>query len=95
MALALAYVNEVLNHLPCTVVVDEQQWPELLSALKFEGRRLEDLVLGQMRLRWAPGGYEGLMERLEKLTQQRDEAQKELEALKTTHAREPEAVATP
>src|SRR3990167_9546586 len=98
MALSLAYINEVLNHTPCTVVVDESQWPDLLKALKFEGRRLEDLILGQMRLRWAPGGYEGLLTRLEDLTTQRDALQAEVETLKAVHAepaREPEAVATP
>ena len=54
MPLSLVYVNEVLNHVPCHVVVEEAQWPGLLKALKFEGRLLEDLVLGQMRLRGAP-----------------------------------------
>ena len=103
MALSLAYINEVLNNLPCHVLVDEQVWPELLKALKFEGRALEDLVLGQMRLRWAPGGYEGLLQRLATLTQERDELRKEVEALQAVKgeaegvhepAREPEAVAT-
>ena len=97
MALSLAYVNEVLNHVPCTVVVDEQQWPELITALKFEGRKLEDLILGQMRLRWAPGGYEGLMTRLEELTKQRDALQADMERLTSPNAeptREPETVAT-
>ena len=101
MALSLNYINEVLNHVPSTVVVDEQEWPGLLKAFKFEGRKLEDLILGQMRLRWAPGGYEGLMQRLADLTQQRDEVQKallekqiEVETLKAhVCAREPEAVA--
>lgn len=69
MPLTLAYVNEVLNHLPCTVVVDEDQWPGLLKALKFEGRKLEDQMLGLMRLRWAPGGYDGLLDRMATLTQ--------------------------
>lgn len=86
MALSLAYINEVLNNLPCHVVVDEAQWPELLRALKFEGRNLEDLVLGQMRLRWAPGGYEGLLQRLEDLTKQRDALQKELEDARVAEA---------
>ena len=98
MALSLAYINEVLNHLPCVVVVDESQWPGLLKALKFEGRRLEDLILGQMRLRWAPGGYEGLLSRVEELTWERDALRKELDRVKGTvdasPAREPEAVAT-
>ena len=94
MALSLAYINEVLNHTPCHVVVDEAQWPELLKALKFEGRSLEDLILGQMRLRWAPGGYEGLMQRLADLTQQRDALQKQVEELQAhVCAREPEALA--
>ena len=92
MALSLAYINEVLNHTPCHVVVDEVQWPELLKALKFEGRALEDLILGQMRLRWAPGGYEGLMQRLADLTQQRDALKQQVEELET-HAREPQALA--
>ena len=95
MALSLAYINEVLNHTPCTVVVTETQWPELLAALKFEGRKLDDLILGQMRLRWAPGGYEGLMARVEELTTQRDALQGEVDTLKTRHAepaREPEAL---
>ena len=70
MALALAYVNEVLNQFPCTVVVDEQEWPDLVKALKFTDRPLEDCILGRMRLRWAPGGYEGVLKQLADATQQ-------------------------
>ena len=81
MPLSLAYVNEVLNHVPCHVVVDEAEWPGLLKALKFEGRPLEDLVLGRMRLRWAPGGYEGLLSRLATLTQERDQWQAKVKEL--------------
>ena len=95
MALSLVYINEVLNRTPCTIVVSQEEWPTLLAALKFEQREQKDLVLGRMTLRWAPGGYDGLMERLEELTQQRDDARKEVDALKATHAREPEAVAAP
>ena len=101
MALSLAYINEVLNQLPCTVVMDEQTWPQLLTALKFEGRKLEDQVLGRMRLRWAPGGYEGLLQRMETLTQQREALQKDVETLTqqleeatAPHARVVEATAT-
>ena len=93
MALSLVYINEVLNRTPCTVVVSQEEWPGLLAAFKFEQREPKDLVLGRMTLRWAPGGYDGVMQRLEELTQQRDEARKELETLKATHANQPEAVA--
>ena len=81
MPLSLSYVNEVLNHVPCHVVVDESEWSGLLKALKFEGRALEDLVLGQMRLRWAPGGYDGLLQRLAELTSQRDQLQAKVKEL--------------
>ena len=70
MALALSYVNEVLNQLDSTVVVDEQTWPELIRLLKFEGRDLTTLILGRMKLRMAPGGYDGLLDQLAKLRQE-------------------------
>ena len=73
MALALAYVNEVLNQLASTVVVDEQTWPELIRLLKFEGRDLETLVLGRMKLRMAPGGYDGLLDQLATLRKENAE----------------------
>ena len=60
MALSQVYVNEVLNHLPSTVVVDETVWPELIRLLHYEDRDLTTLVIGQMRLRTARGGYDGL-----------------------------------
>ena len=81
MALSLAYVNAVLTHVPSTVVVDEPTWQHLLKALKFEGRALEDCVLGRMRLRWVPGGWEGLLARLETLTQQHEELQAKVDTL--------------
>ena len=81
MALALAYVNEVLNQVPSTVVVDEPTWQHLLKALKFEGRALEDCVLGRMKLRWVPGGWDGLLVRLETLTQQREDLQAKVDTL--------------
>ena len=61
MALSQAYVNEVLNHLPSTCVVDEATWPELVRLLHYEDRDLTTLVIGQMKLRSARGGYDGLM----------------------------------
>jgi len=64
MALSQAYVNEVLNHLPSTCVVDEQTWPELVRLLHYEDRDLTTLIIGQMKLRMAQGGYEGLMKNL-------------------------------
>ena len=79
MALSLAYVNEVLNQVPSTVVVDEPTWQQLLKALKFEGRALEDCVLGRMKLRWVPGGWDGLLARLKTLTQQVETLTKQLE----------------
>ena len=79
MALALAYVNELLNQVPSTVVVDEPTWQHLLKALKFEGRALEDCVLGRMKLRWVPGGWDGLLARLKTLTQQVETLTKQLE----------------
>lgn len=82
MALALAYVNEVLNHLDSTVVVDEATWPSLVTALKFEGRDLTQLVLGRMKLRWCPGGWEGLLARLDQVEKERDDLKAEVAALK-------------
>lgn len=67
MALTQVYVNEVLNNLPSTVVVDEQTWPELIRLLKFEGRDLNTLIIGRMKLRQATGGYDGLMTTLSAL----------------------------
>ena len=69
MALALAYVNEVLNQLDSTVVVDDATWPELVRLLKFEDREadLAKMVLGRMRLRTAQGGYDGLLAQLDAL----------------------------
>ena len=61
MALSQAYVNEVLNHLPSTVVVDEVVWPQLIQQLHYEDRDLTTLIVGQMKLRMAKGGYEGLL----------------------------------
>ena len=61
MALSQAYVNEVMNHLPSTVVVEESVWPELIRLLHYEDRDLTTLVIGQMKLRMAKGGYDGLM----------------------------------
>ena len=97
MALSLAYVNEVLGQYPSTVVVSEQVWPDLVRALRFEGRDLEKCVLGRMRLRWALGGYDGVLTKLEALTQERDaltlkvsELEQQVEALTSpaipTHA---------
>ena len=67
MALSQVYVNEVLNHLPSTVVVDETVWPELIRLLHYEDRDLNTLIIGQMKLRMAKGGYEGLMADLSSL----------------------------
>lgn len=61
MALSQAYVNEVLNHLPSTCVVDEVVWPQLVADLHYEDRDLTTLIVGQMKLRSAKGGYDGLV----------------------------------
>lgn len=81
MALTQAYVNEVLNNLPSTVVVDEQTWPELIRLLKFENRDLTTLVIGRMRLRQAKGGYDGLMETLSELLKENEELRAQLKNL--------------
>ena len=100
MALSQAYVNEVLGQLSSTVVVDEQTWPRLITALKFEGRDLTTLVIGRMALRSTPGGYEGLQatltallnenktlrERITELTQQVDRLTTPLPEPEPTHA---------
>ena len=69
MALSITYVQEVLNHVDSTVVVDATDWPELLRLLKFEDRAedLEKLVLGRMKLRKAVGGYAGVLHQLDAL----------------------------
>lgn len=81
MALSQAYVNEVLNHLPSTVVVDEQVWPTLITALHFEDRDLNDLIIGQMRLRMSPGGYEGLCQVNRDLLKENDLLRAQIETL--------------
>ena len=81
MALTQAYVNEVLNHLPSTVVVDEQTWPELVRLLKFEGRDLTTLVIGQMKLRMAVGGYEGMVATTHELLKENDALREQVRAL--------------
>lgn len=81
MALSITYINEVLNQLPFTAVFSEQEWPSLLKALKFEEREASTCVLGQMRLRWHAGGYDGLLARLDQLTAERDALQKQVEEL--------------
>lgn len=81
MALTQAYVNEVLNTLTSTVVVDEQTWPELIRLLKFEGRDLNTLIIGRMKLRQAKGGYDGLMETLLALQKENEELRQQVEQL--------------
>ena len=81
MALSVAYVNEVLNQLESTVVVDEQTWPELIRLLKFEDRDLNDLVLGRMKLRMARGGYSGLMSQLDALLKENAELRAQVDEL--------------
>ena len=80
MALTIAYINEVLNHIPSTVIVDEAGWTQLQDA--FAGKLtqpLEEAVLGQMRFRWVPNGYEGLMTKLAELSAKVEELTKQLE----------------
>ena len=72
MALTQVYVNEVLNNLSSTVVVDEETWPELIRLLKFEGRDLTTLIIGRMKLRQATGGYDGLMASLSALLKENE-----------------------
>lgn len=81
MALTQAYVNEVLNTLASTVVVDEQTWPELIRLLKFEGRDLTTLVIGRMRLRQAVGGYDGLTTSLAELLKENEALRAQVTAL--------------
>lgn len=81
MALTQVYVNEVLNHLPSTVVVDETVWPDLIRQLHFEDRDLTTLIIGQMRLRMAQGGYDGLMANLSALLKENEELRSQVEQL--------------
>lgn len=83
MALALAYVQDVLNQLESTVVFDQVAWPELLRLLKFEDRAddLSKMVLGRMRLRQAQGGYEGLLAQVDALLKENAELRTQVEAL--------------
>ena len=81
MALSQAYVNEVLNHLPSTVVVDEATWPELVRLLHYEDRNLNDLIVGQMTLRMAKGGYDGLLAQVSALLKENEELRKQVESL--------------
>ena len=81
MALALAYVNEVLGQVDTTVVLDETAWPELVRLLKFEDRDLADLVLGRMRLRKATGGYDGLLAQVDALLKENAELRTQVDAL--------------
>ena len=91
MALTQAYVNEVLNNLTSTVVVDEATWPELIRLLKFEGRDLTTLVIGRMKLRQAKGGYDGLMETLSELLKENETLRGQVEALTAEVAEVPQA----
>ena len=81
MALSLAYINEVLNALDCTIVVDEATWPTLIELLKFEGRDLTTLVLGRMRLRHTAGGYDGLVTTVDDLLKENAELRKQVDLL--------------
>ena len=81
MALTQAYVNEVLNNLTSTVVVDEETWPELVRLLKFEDRDLTKLVIGRMKLRQAKGGYDGLMTNLSELLKENESLRAQVTAL--------------
>lgn len=94
MALSLAYINEVLNQLDSTVVVDEETWPELLRLLKFEDREddLKTLVLGRMRLRKATGGYDGLLKTIDELLAENRALRAEVDALQPSPVPSPEPV---
>ena len=81
MALTQAYVNEVLNNLTSTVVVDEQTWPELVRLLKFEDRDLTTLVVGRMKLRKAKGGYDGLIGTLLELQKENESLRAQVTSL--------------
>jgi len=81
MALTQVYVNEVLNNLPSTVVVDDETWPELIRLLKFEGRDLTTLIIGRMKLRQATGGYDGLMTTLSALLKENEALRLQILAL--------------
>lgn len=83
MALSQAYVNEVLNHLPSTCVVDEQTWPDLVAQLHYEDRDLTTLVIGQMKLRMAKGGYDGLQTTLSELLKENETLRTQIVSLTT------------
>ena len=82
MALSQAYVNEVMNHIPSTMVVDEPTWRELIGLLHYEDRDLNTLVIGQMKLRMAKGGYDGLMTSLNDLLAENEALRAQLTAQK-------------
>ena len=94
MALTQVYVNEVLNNLSSTVVVDEQTWPELVRLLKFEDRDLNTLIIGRMRLRQATGGYDGLMATLSALLKENESLRLQILAL-TDQVKAAQAVPEP
>lgn len=81
MALSLAYVNEVLNQVDSTILVDEVTYPELLRLLKFEDRAedLERLMIGRMRIRMARGGYAGLLKQVDALLTENAALRQQLE----------------
>ena len=86
MALTQAYVNEVLNNLTSTVVVDEQTWPELIRLLKFEGRDLTTLEIGRMKLRQAKGGYDGLVTSLSELLKENESLREQMQVVTAQEA---------
>ena len=81
MPFTQAYVNEVLNHLPSTIVVDEATWPELIHLLKYEKRDLTTLVIGRMTFRMAVGGYEGMLATTQALLTENDALRDQIRAL--------------
>ena len=94
MALSQAYVNEVLNHLKSTIVVDEEVWPGLVKALHFEDRDLTRLVIGQMSLRHTPGGYDGLLTTLDMLLKENQDLRAQVVLLSTPVKVEAEKLVT-
>ena len=97
MALSQVYVNEVLNHLPSTCVVDETVWPELVKLLHYEDRDLTTLIVGQMKLRQAHGGYDGLLAQTSALLDENEALRKQVATLtsQVDDLTKPEPVAEP
>src|SRR3990167_2966605 len=63
MALAMAYVSEVIRQFATTVVVRQDDWPEMMRLFKFEPS-MPSCVLDRMTFVPVVGGFEGLQQRI-------------------------------